>query len=262
LLADGPLTAVDAVTGAQTSITDIPGCFFPGCFINAIAVEAPQQYLLADGGGRLLRYNERSKTLTVVAEGGFIGGVDPWSVEVRQDGQIFVSSLTPDGLDIPGLPARVIQVDPSTGAQSLVLESLDVLLRDFVILGDELIIGTNSRANPFGSDTVSRLEIQTGILTPIYTGLTGLNDVDQLTDGRLVVLDQILTLDDIRSPVVYKAHKNHLTPLSTYGFMSLPARAVVVQCFEDDDCTKNGSKPPHAYCNLQGTCEAINEPVN
>jgi hypothetical protein len=44
--------------------------------------------------------------------------------------------------------------------------------------------------------------------------------------------------------------------------MFFPARAVVVQCFEDDDCIKNGSKPPLAHCNLQGTCEATSEPVN
>jgi hypothetical protein len=251
---------VDATTGALSQSAGFPG-------FTAIAIEAPQQYLLLQENGsllhgRLVRYNERTNTLTVVAEGGLIGGVEPWSVEVRQDGQIFVSSLPLEGLDVPGLPTRVIQIDPTTGAQSLVLESLDLDFRDFLILGNELIIGTEPRGGPFGLDTVSRLDIQTGLLTPIYSGLQRVLDVDQLTDGRLVVLDQILTLDDIRSPVVYKAHKNHLTPLSTYGFMSIPARAVVVQCFEDDNCTKNGSKPPQAFCNLQGTCEVANESGN
>jgi hypothetical protein len=246
---------VDATTGALSQSARLPG-------FTAIAIEAPQQYLLLQDNGRLLRYNEGTNTLSVLAEGGLIGGVDPWSVEVRADGQIFVSALTPGGLDLPGLPSRVIQIDPSTGAQSLIVERGDLEFRDFVFLGDELVIGTSSHGSPSGSDTVSRLDIATGVLTPIYTGLQRVLDIDQLTDGRLVVLDQILTLDDIRSPVVYKALKNHLTPLSTYGLMSIPARAVVVQCFEDDDCDKNSSKPSHAYCNLQGTCEVANEPAN
>jgi len=244
----GTLIAVDASTGEQSFITTFSG------LVDAIAVEGPGRFLLTDYNGRLLRYEEVANSVQVVASGGLIGGVAPWSIQLGNNGEAIVSSLTAEGLDAPGLPTRVILIDPSTGAQSLVFESLDLQLRDFVVFGNEIVIVTNSRGYPFpsGSDGVSRLDLRTGLLTPIYSGLERALDVDELSDGRLSVLDQILTLEDIRSPVVYRERGNKLQALSSYGYMSIPARSVAVQCLSAQDCRRHGKI---GTCDLQGACK-------
>jgi hypothetical protein len=222
----GRLIEIDPTTGAQTLVAQVFGD------PTGIAVEAPGYLLITEYDGSLLRFDVASRTTSVLASGGLIGEVAPWAVEVGPDGSIFVSGLVSGGYDVPGPPSRVIRIDALSGAQSLVAEITDGHFRDFALTSTDAIIAISSRGYPSGQDTVARLDLATGQLTPILTGLQRVLDVDFAADGSLVVLDQLLSLPCCPPwvPVVYRASEEGGSPsiLAQGGSMFAPGRLVVV----------------------------------
>ena len=222
----GRLIDIDPATGSQSLLAQ--GFQDP----TGIAVEAPATFLITEFGGSLLRFDAASGDATVVASGDLIGDVAPYAVQVAADGQIIVSGLTSVGNDVPGPPSRVIRIDPASGAQSLVAEITDGQFRDFALTATEAIIAIASRGQPSGMDSVAKLDLATGHLTPIVTGLQRVLDVDFAPDGSLVLLDQVLSLPCCPPwiPTVYRAARGGGSPsiVAQGGSMFAPARLVVV----------------------------------
>jgi hypothetical protein len=185
----GKVVRIDPASGAQELVTD--GLADP----TAVEVEAPNQYLITEYGGDLLRFDSGQGTVSVLAAGGLIGGIAPWAVHVHEDGTIIVAGLTAGGNDVPGPPSRVIMVDPASGMQSLVAEITDGQFRDFALTTTDAFIAIGSRGYPAGADMVARLDLSTGTIVPVVTGLQRALDVDFTPGGgNLIILDQVLSL--------------------------------------------------------------------
>jgi hypothetical protein len=221
----GRVVSVDPATGVQSLVAS--GLDDP----TAITVESPGRFLITEYGGSLLRFDSTSKSLSVVASGGLIGGVAPWAVQMHSSGDVIVSALTAGGFDVPGPPSRVIRVDPVSGLQTLIAESTDGQFRDFALTDTHAFIAISSRGYPAGADTISRLDLATGQLTPIMSGLQRVLDVDFAADQSLLILDQLLSLPCCPPwvPVVYSVAQDGGTvrTVSQGGSMFAPGRLVV-----------------------------------
>ena len=79
---------------------------------------------------------------------------------------------------------------------------------------------------------MSKLNLATGQLTPLVTGLQAVLDVDFALDGSVVVLDQILSLPCCPPwvPAVYRTTQagGSRTIVAQGGFMFVPSRLLVV----------------------------------
>ena len=221
------LIRVDGATGQQYLLSDgLPTSSIP----TSIAIESSGTYAIGDYDGLLLRYDPTSNTSSVLASGGLIGGVSPWAVQLDSLGDLIVASITAGGNDVVGPPSRVIRVDPTTGAQTLIAELSDGQFRDFAVSGETAFIAIGSRGYPSSSDYIAELDLSSGAITPIFSGLQRVLDVDIDGQGRLVVLDQCLTLSPCAgSPVVYRSNEGGgLDVVSTNGFLFAPSRLAIV----------------------------------
>ena len=224
----GQLVSVDVGTGAQALVaSDLPGD------PTAIAVESPGRLLIATYSGSLLRFHSTTKSVSVVASGGLIGGVSPSAIQMHPNGDAIVSALTAGGNDVPGPPSRVIRIDPSSGAQTLIAEITDGQFRDFALADTYAFIAISSRGYPTSADRVSKLDLVTGQLTPIMSGFERVLDVDFAPDHSLFILDQLLTHVGCCPPwvpVVYSAPQDGSTRriVAQGGSMFVPSRLVVL----------------------------------
>jgi hypothetical protein len=132
---------------------------------------------------------------------------------MHSSGDAIVSALTAGGYDVPGPPSRVIRIDPVLGTQTLIAEITDGQFRDFALTDTYALIAISSRGYPAGSDTVSKLDLATGMLTPVISGLQRALDVDFASDQSLFILDQLLSLPCCPPwvPVVYSAPQDGST---------------------------------------------------
>jgi parallel beta-helix repeat protein len=227
------LVSIDCATGSQQVLDSTLQSMDP----TAIALESTGDLLITDFYGRLFRFDSGGGFLSVVAEGGLLGDVAPFSVQVGQNGQIFVSALTGGGWDVIGLPSRVIRIDPSTGAQSLVLESTTEMFRDFAIEGSIAFIAISARGGPSSSDRIAVLNLSTGALTSVVNGLERVVDVEIEASGNLLILDQdppeCSSPGECRGLVYRSTRTGELSTVSTKGFMGAPGRMLVIHAGDD-----------------------------
>jgi hypothetical protein len=222
----GKLVQVNPTDGSQTLLTTLGGD------PSAIAVESPGRFLITDFGGYLLRFDSTSNSLSVVASGGLIGDVAPWAVQMHSSGDAIVSGLTAGGNDVVGPPSRVIRIDPVSGSQTLIAETAVGQFRDFALTDTDAYIAISSRGYAAGTDTVSKLDLATGQVTPVISGLQRALDVDFAPDHSLLILDQLLSLPCCPPwvPVVYSASQDGSMQriVSQGGDMFAPGRLVVL----------------------------------
>jgi hypothetical protein len=215
------LVEIDPETGAQSLLSQGVAIVPTG-----VAVESPGHLLITDFYGSLLRFDVASGSASILASGGLIGEVHPFAVQVDADGTIIVSGLAAGG----NAPSRVIRVDPVSGAQSLIAESMGRNFYDFALPG--AFIAMSWRGYPSGQDMVSKLNLATGQLTPIVAGLQSVLDVDIAPDGDLVVLDGILSLPCCPPwvPVIYRTTQDGgpLTIVTQGGHLFAPGRLVII----------------------------------
>ena len=84
LAGSGGVIEINPENGTQSLLTQSGG--------SGIAIESPGHLLLA-GGGRLRRFDVRSRTTSDLAAGDLLDAVELWAVQVATDGTIFVSGL-------------------------------------------------------------------------------------------------------------------------------------------------------------------------
>jgi DNA-binding beta-propeller fold protein YncE len=219
------LIQVNAGTGDQEFLLSV------GSDPTAVAVESDGNLLVTDFHSGLLRVDPVSGIVSVLAQGGLIGGVSPCAVELDSTGAPIVSALTLGGNDVPGPPSRVIRVDPETGAQTLIAQITDGQFHDFAIQGNTALIAIGSRGYPSSMDQIASLDLSTGTLMTVVSGLQRAHDVDIDSQGRMVILDGCQFLSACAgSPVVYRSNEaGGLDPVSTDGYMFVPSRLTIGQ---------------------------------
>jgi hypothetical protein len=91
----------------------------------------------------------------------------------------------------------------------------------FALSGNGAFIAVSAPGNPSTSDYVGRLNLGSGQLTPVFTGLQRVVDVAIDSLGRKLVLDQCQSLPCAENPpVVYRENSaGSLEPLSAGGHM-------------------------------------------
>lgn len=114
----GGIIKVDPVTGQQTVISSGGQFYDP----TGIALDRNGNIFIADpagvahqggGPGRIIRVDSMIGTQTVISSANLL--VDPWGITIADNGLIYVAD--PVGFSAS---ARVVSVDPATGAQQIV----------------------------------------------------------------------------------------------------------------------------------------------
>lgn len=201
------LHRVDPVTGATSLIA-------AGPLSGPFALGAGQSIYVA-AGGQVSRLDAETGVETVVSSGGPLA--NPVSLLRRSDGQLFALDRDP----APDRIARLIQIDPTTGAQTVVADGglfapfdLADAAVDFALHGDARALVGLYGAGGFWVD------LTTGLQTPAPIGAY-LNDLEISPDGQW-----IYRVDTIQGESVHRLDAITLSETPTFDLEDAPGIAV------------------------------------
>jgi len=175
----GAVVLIDPDTGAQTRLASIPS-------VKGIAIESPTRLVVSAGGGtvtgRVIRLDLARGEQTLLSLQQEV--VLAEEIHRAEDGTLYVgesSNFTFDAVSMDLVDVGLVEVDPTTGAQTIEAFDLDFRVLSFDIespTGDFITASTNSG---FDSFTISR--VSNGVRTILATD-------DLLSTPRGVAIDE------------------------------------------------------------------------